>query len=72
MKFPHCDYPAFVLVALMGKLTVQLITRLSGLVPRPSTLSGFLNGTSGGVEHVCEDSEGSEFPTLLVAMTLNV
>ena len=56
----------------MGKLTVQLITRLSGLVPRPSTLSGFLNGTSGGVEHVCEDSEGSEFPTLLVAMTLNV
>ena len=48
------------------------MTKFVGSVPRPSTLSGFLKGTSGGVEHTDDASEGGEFPTLFRAITRNV
>ena len=53
-------------------LTVQLMTRFVGEVPLPSTLSGFLKGTSGGVVHKDHTLEGSELPTLFLAMTRKV
>ena len=48
------------------------MTKLFGVVPLPSTLSGFLKGTSAGVEQVDEASEGAEFPTLFRAITRKV
>lgn len=54
------------------KITVQDILRLSGCVPRPSTLSGFLYGTSGCVVHIDDGPDGLDGPILLNAITRKV
>jgi hypothetical protein len=48
------------------------MTRFVGEFPCPLTFSGFLNGTSGGVVHTSECSDGIEGPILFLAMTRKV
>lgn len=46
------------IIFTLDQLTVHVITKLFGLSPSPLTLSGFLWGTSGGVEHMSEWEDG--------------